>query len=113
MAAAAATAAEEGSNKKQKVQKPPPASSDGRPGIWLDDNEYWVQLGDQVFMEVECSAKNVRDKASFKVAAVVVAAQDAGGASGSSGNSGGSSSSSDMQHLVWMFRVERVEDSCV
>jgi hypothetical protein len=64
------------------------------------------RLGDHVFMEVECSAKNVRDKASFKVAAAAVAAQDAGGASGCSGNSGGSSSSSsssDMQHLVWMF----------
>uniref|UniRef100_A0A383V2A8 Uncharacterized protein n=2 Tax=Tetradesmus obliquus TaxID=3088 RepID=A0A383V2A8_TETOB len=107
---AAAAATEEGSSKKQKVQKPPPASSDGRPGIWLDDNEYWVQLGDHVFMEVECRAKNVRDKASFKVAAVAVAAQDAGGASGSSGSN---SSNSDMQHLVWMFRVERVEDSCV
>jgi hypothetical protein len=76
----------------------------------LDEDEYWVQLGDHVFMEVERSAKNLRDKASFKVtsaaAAAAAAAEEACGASSSSG-------SSDTQHLVWLFRVERVEDSCV
>jgi hypothetical protein len=57
-AMAAAAAAEADSSKKQRLQKPPPASSDGRPGVWLDENEAgddgcWVQLGDHVFMEVD------------------------------------------------------------
>jgi hypothetical protein len=103
--AATATAEADGS-KMPRLQKPPPASSDGRPGIWLDRDEFWVQLGDHIFMEVECSKKALRDPASFKVAAA--AAEVAVGSDGSS-----SSSSSDTQHLVWLFRVEGVEDSCV
>jgi hypothetical protein len=104
MAAAAAAATDGDNNKKQKVQKPPPVFSDGRPGAWLDEDVAgdgcWVQLGDHVFMGVECSKKNMRDPASFKVAAA--AAEGAGG-------SAGSSSSSSNTHLVWLFRVDRFE----
>jgi hypothetical protein len=102
-AAAAAAATEADNNKKQKVQKPPPVCSDGRPGVWLDEDVAgdwcWVQLGDHVFMGVECSKKNMRDPASFKVAAA--AAEGAGGSAGSS--------SSSNTHLVWLFRVDRFE----
>jgi hypothetical protein len=102
--AMAAAAAEEAS-KKEKVHKPPPASSDGRPDVWLDEDEgdgEWVQLGDHVFMEVD--ACFMRDPASFQVAAAAAAtaAVDARGAFGSSTNS-------NSTHLVQLFRVERFE----
>jgi hypothetical protein len=102
--AAAAAAAEEAS-KKEKVNKPPPASSDGRPGVWLDEDEgegEWVQLGDHVFIEVD--ACFMHNPASFQVAAAAAAtaAEDARGASGSSKNS-------NSTHLVRLFRVERFE----
>jgi hypothetical protein len=104
----AATTTEGDNNKKPKVQKPPLVFSDGRPGVWLDEDVAgdgcWVQLGDHVFMGVECSKKNMRDPASFKVAAA--AAEGAGGSAGS--NSSNSSNSSNT-HLVWLFRVDRFE----
>ncbi|WIA23883.1 hypothetical protein OEZ85_013533 [Tetradesmus obliquus] len=67
----AAAAAEADNCKKQKVQKPSPAVSDGRPGVWLDEDEAgddacWVQLGDHMFMEVDADTF-MRDPASFKL----------------------------------------------
>ena len=138
--AAAAAAAEADNSKKQKVQKPSPAVSDGRPGVWLDEDEAgddacWVQLGDHVFMEVDADTF-MRDPASFKVAAAAAAttAEDAGGAAGSSckrntnkssssnkrnskssrnKHSSSSSSSSSSTHLIWLFRVERFEGNFI
>jgi hypothetical protein len=139
MAAAAATA-EADNSKKQKVQKPSPAVSDGRPGVWLDEDEAgddacWVQLGDHVFMEVDADTF-MRDPASFKVAAAAAAttAEYAGGAAGSSSkrntnkssssnkrnskssrnkHSSSSSSSSSGTHLNWLFLVERFEGNFI
>jgi hypothetical protein len=92
-----------GLSKKPKLgEKQPPASSDGRPGVWLDDDTYWVQVGDHVFMEVACSKKTLRDPASFKVAA--------GGALSSSSSS---SRRSGTQRLVWLFREEHLKGRCV
>ena len=138
--AAAAAAAEADNSKKQKVQKPSPAVSDGRPGVWLDEDEAgddacWVQLGDHVFMEVDADTF-MRDPASFKVAAAAAAttAEYAGGAAGSSSkrntnkssssnkrnskssrnkHSSSSSSSSSSTHLIWLFRVERFEGNFI
>jgi hypothetical protein len=126
-AMAAAAAAEEGSSKQPRLHKPPPTSSDGRPGMWLDEDEgegEWVQLGDHVFMEVAASKKNMCDPASFKVAsaaaAAAAAAEDAGASGGSSSSNKRSSKSSlssnkssNSTHLVWLFRVERFEGDFV
>ncbi|WIA22682.1 hypothetical protein OEZ86_009649 [Tetradesmus obliquus] len=70
MAGAAATAAEADSSKQPRLRKPPPAGADGRPGVWLDENEAgddgcWVQLGDHGFVEVADTF--MRDPASFKL----------------------------------------------
>jgi hypothetical protein len=123
-AAAAATGASEAASKKQKVQKPPPALSDGRPGMWLDEDEAgdesWVQLGDHVFMQVDAaSKKNMRDPASF-MSAAAAAAEDAGAAGSSksssnerSGKRSLSNKSSNSTRLVWLFRVERFEGDSV
>jgi hypothetical protein len=142
MAGAAATAAEADSSKQPRLQKPPPAGADGRPGVWLDEDEAgddgcWVQLGDHVFVDVADTF--MRDPASFKVAAAAApTAVDAGDAAGSSTSSSSkrhtnkssssnkcnskssrnkhnssSSSSSSSTHLVWLFRVERFEGNFI
>jgi hypothetical protein len=88
--------------------------------MWLDKVEgegEWVQLGDHVFVENDAaSKKNMRDAASFKVAAAAAAAEDAGAAGSSNKRSSKrslSNKSSNSTRLVWLFRVERFEGDLV
>ena len=94
------------SSKKAKLQeRPPPADADSRPGLWLPGN-FYVQLGDTVFMQVSGPAA-AKDRCSF----IVNTSSSSGCGSTAGGDS--SSSSNAAEALCWIWRLEAFTASTV
>jgi hypothetical protein len=94
------------SSKKAKLQeRPPPADADSRPGLWLPGN-FYVQLGDTVFMQVSGPAA-AKDHCSF----IVNTSSSSGCGSTAGGDS--SSSSNAAEALCWIWRLEAFTASTV